>query len=105
MTATSASVRFGASGAAEVGSSIRLSGNAHIQCCIYDDAPPILVIRDAPADVSITTPDRRQVTGEDIRLGHRLADAVARYVAELERLAAGTGEDKAGTDEAAEKAA
>jgi hypothetical protein len=92
MTRTSVTVRFGAKGMTEVDSSIRLSGNAHIQCCTYDDAPPILVIEDAPADISITTPDRKQVTEEDIKLAHRLADAVARYVAELERYAAGTGE-------------
>jgi hypothetical protein len=105
MTATSVTVRFGASGAAEVGSFVRLSGSAHIQCCTYEDDPPILIIEDAPADVSITTPDRKQVSEEDIRLAHRLADAVARYVAELERLAAGTGEDNTSTDDAAGRAA
>jgi len=99
MTATSATVRFGAKGATEVDSSIRLSGSTYIRCCTYEDAPPILVIEDAPADVSITTPDRKQVTEEDIKLGRRLAEAVALYVAELERFAAGTGEAGQGTDE------
>jgi hypothetical protein len=99
MTPTSATIRFGANGVAKVDSSIRLSGSTYIRCCTYDDAPPILVIEDAPADVSITTPDRKQVTEEDVKFGHRLADAVARYVAELERCAAGTGEAGQGTGE------
>ena len=105
MTATSATVRFGTEGVAEVDSSIRLSGSTYIRCCTYDDAPPILVIEDAPADVSITTPDRKQVTEEDVKLGHRLAEAVALYVAELERCAAGTGADVASADEPAGQAA
>lgn len=92
MTATSVTVRFGAGGAAVMDSSVRLSGSTYIRCCTYDDTPPILVIEEAPVDISITVPDRKRVTGEDVKLGHRLAEAVARYVAELERLAAGTGE-------------
>ena len=88
MTATSASLRFGASGVTEVGSSVRLSGQTYLRCCVYEDGPPILVIEEGPVDISITTPDRKQVTEEDVKLGHRLAEVVARYVAELEKLAA-----------------
>src|SRR5947208_2796279 len=105
MTATSVTVRFGADGAAGVDSSIRLSGSTYIRCCTYADAPPILVIEEAPVDVSITIPDRKQVTEEDIRLGHRLADAVALYVAELERRVAGTGEAGPGAGEPSGRAA
>ena len=45
MTAT-ASVRFGADGAAKVQSYVRLTASTHIQCCTYDDAAPILAIQD-----------------------------------------------------------
>ena len=38
MTATSASVRFGADGAAGVESFVRLTGDTYIRCCTYDDA-------------------------------------------------------------------
>src|SRR5690348_10627180 len=102
MTDTAASVRFGTNGAAEMDSSVRLSGSTYVRCCTYDDAPPILVIEEPPVDISITTPDRKQVTEEDIKLAHQLADAVARYVAELERLAAGTGEAEQGNGEPSE---
>ena len=46
MTATSASVRFGADGAAKVQSYVRLTASTYIHCCTYDDAAPILAIQD-----------------------------------------------------------
>ena len=86
MTATSASVRFGADGAATVQSYVRLTASTHIQCCTYTDAAPILAIRDGAADITITNPGRGEVTEEDVRFGRQLAEAVSRYAAELERL-------------------
>jgi len=50
--------------------------------------------------ISVTVPDAEQVTGEDVQWGRVLADAVARYVAELERLTTGNP-DAASKDEAA----
>jgi hypothetical protein len=48
--------------------------------------------------VSITVPDVHRVTGEDVNLAVALADAVARYIAELgERVA---DEDSAALDAA-----
>jgi hypothetical protein len=88
MTATSASVRFDADGAATVQSYVRLTASTHIQCCTYADAAPILAIRDGAADITITNPGRGEVTEEDVRFGRQLAEAVNRYAAELERLAA-----------------
>jgi hypothetical protein len=88
MTATSASVRFGENGAAKVQSYVRLTASTYIQCCIYEDAAPILAIRDGAADITITNPGRGEVTEEDVRFGRLLAEAVNRYAAELERLAA-----------------
>ena len=72
MTDTAASVRFGANGAAVMDASVRLSGSTYVRCCTYDDAPPILVIEEPPVDISITTPDRKQVTEEDIKLAQAI---------------------------------
>ena len=87
MTETSASVRFGADGEAKVESYVRLTASTFIRCCTYEDAAPILTIQDGPADITITSPGRGEVTEEDVRFGRLLAEAVNRYAAELERLA------------------
>ena len=103
MTATSASVRFGADGEATVQSYVRLTASTRIQCCTYDNAAPILAIADAAVDITITNPGRGEVTEQDVRFGRLLADAVNRYAAELERLAAkdGTTADPAESGRAA----
>ena len=88
MTATSASVRLGANGEATVQSYVRLSASTCIRCCTYEDAAPILTIQDGPADITITNPGRGEVTEDDVAFGRLLAEAVARYAAELKRLAA-----------------
>ena len=66
MTATSASVRFGADGAAKVQSYVRLTASTYIRCCTYDDAAPILTIQDGPADITITNPGQGEVTEDDV---------------------------------------
>jgi hypothetical protein len=80
-------VRFGPDGQATVQSYVRLTAGTHIQCCTYDDAAPILSIRDGAADITITNPGQGEVTEDDVRLGHLLAEAVARYAAELATIA------------------
>jgi len=90
MTAT-AEVRFGADGTARVQSYVRLTASTYIRCCTYADAAPILTIQDGPADITITSPGQGEVTAEDVRFGRELAQAVARYAAELEKLAARNG--------------
>ena len=87
MTATS-EVRFGADGPAKVQSYVRLTASTWIRRCTYDDEAPILTIQDGPAEIVITNPGRGEVTGDDVRFGRLLAEAVNRYAAELERLAA-----------------
>jgi len=87
MTAT-VSVRFGPDGSATVQSYVRLTASTHIQCCTYDDAAPILSILDDAADITITNPGKGEVTDDDVTFGHLLADAVARYAAELDKIAA-----------------
>ena len=66
MTATSASVRFGADGAAKVQSYVRLTASTYIHCCTYDDAAPILTIQDGAADITITSPGQGEVTEDDV---------------------------------------
>ena len=85
MTATSASVRFGANGVTGVESFVRLTGHTFIRCCLYDDIAPILTVKDAHVDISITVPGRDEVTADDVTFGRLLAGAVGQYVAELER--------------------
>ena len=88
MTATTASIRFGADGTAKIQSYVRLTGSTYVHCCTYADAAPILTIRDGAADITITNPGRGEVTEEDVTWGRLLAEAVNRYAAELEKLAA-----------------
>ena len=97
MTATSATIRLHADGAIRVEPFIRLTGSTHIMCCTYDDQAPILAIDDGNVSVSLTVPDVHHVTGEDVNRAMALADAVARYVAEL-------GEHVADEDAAADAA-
>jgi hypothetical protein len=88
MTATSASVRFGADGVTGVEAFVRLTGRTFIHCCIYDDIAPILTVKDAHVDISITVPGRDQVTADDLTMARLLAEAAGEYVAELEKFAA-----------------
>ena len=88
MTATTASIRFGETGTATVESYVRLTASTWIRCCTYEDAAPILTIQDGAADITITNPGRGEVTEDDVTFGRLLAEAVNRYAAELERLAA-----------------
>jgi hypothetical protein len=67
---------------------VRLTASTRIYCCTYEDAAPILTIQDGAADITITNPGRGEVTGEDVRFGRLLAEAVTRYAAELETHAA-----------------
>ena len=104
MTATS-EVRFGPDGTVKVQSYVRLTGSTYIHCCTYEDAAPILTIQDGPADITITNPGRGEVTEEDVRFGRLLAEAAARYAAELEKHAATNPATAAGADDPAGRAA
>jgi hypothetical protein len=103
---SSASVRFGQDQETEVDSSLHLTGGTYIYCHTYDDHPPILSITDTHVKVSVTVPESARVTDQDLACARRLAEAAARYVAELEKCAASDGENAAGPDAAgSEKAA
>ena len=95
---TSATVRFTSSGPVEVQPSIRLNASTFIHCHVYDDCAPILAIEDGNVRLSLTVPDTSHVTGADVNRAMALADAVARYIAEL-------GERVADEDSAAQDAA
>jgi hypothetical protein len=95
--ATRASVCFGPGAEVRVEPFIRLTGSTRIMGCPYDDHAPILAIDDGNVSVSLSVPDVHHVTGEDVNRAMKLADAVARYIAEL-------GEHVA-TEDAAEDAA
>jgi hypothetical protein len=103
MTA-SVSVRFREDSQADVQSYIRLTASTHIQCCTYPDAAPILTIRDGAADIVITSPGRGEVTPDDVAFGRQLAEAVNRYVAELDTIAARNRPAAPGPDPAGQAA-
>jgi hypothetical protein len=105
MTATTASIRFGADGTAKVQSYVRLTGSTYVHCCTYADAAPILTIQDGAADITITNPGRGEVTEEDVTWGRLLAEAVNRYAAGLEKLAAANRAAAADPDEPGGQAA
>jgi hypothetical protein len=95
MTAT-AEVRFGEDSHITLKSYVRLTASTHIMCCTYDDAAPILSLRDGQVDITITNPGQGEVTAEDVTFGRMLAEAVNRYAAELEdKLAAHAPADPA----------
>ena len=98
---STASVQFDHSSPAEVSATVRLNGGSRIYCHLYEDSAPVLSITDQHVRMSVSVPDPDQVTAEDVSFGRLLAEAVARYVAELEKLAAST----AGAGESAGRAA
>jgi hypothetical protein len=88
MIPSTGTVKLWPDGRANVDASLRLTGDSHIQCCTYEDRPPILSITDAHVSVTISMPDPEAVTSGDLAAARRLADAVTRYITELEHRAA-----------------
>ena len=87
---STASVQFDPGGPAEVSATVRLNGGSRIYCHVYADSAPILSVVDEHVRMSVSVPDPDQVTAQDVSFGRLLAEAVARYVAELEKLTAST---------------
>jgi hypothetical protein len=85
MLTSDAYVRFRSDGSAGVDASLRVSDRTFIHCCTYPADAPALAVRDQHVSVSISVPDRQKVTPADLDTARRLADAVAAYIAELER--------------------
>ena len=80
----------------EVNASVRLTAATRMYCHTYPDSAPVVSISDTTVKIAISVPDPDQVTGQDIQHARQLASLLARYVAELEQLAAAS-EDQAGT--------
>ena len=104
---TSASVWFGTDGAPEVDARLHPTDRTRMNCYLYPGSAPILAIDDAHVKVTLTVPESDKVTGQDVTVARELAEAVARYVAELERLASVSGQPGSGTgsDDTAGRAA
>jgi hypothetical protein len=81
---TVTTIRLGPKGPIRVGAELRLSGDSFIACHIYTDHPPILQVEDEHVSVSISPCEPKHVTADDLAQAHRLADALAAYIAELE---------------------
>ena len=93
MLTSTASVQFDPGGPAEVSATVRLNGGSRLYCHRYEESAPILSITDAHVRMSVSVPDPDHVTAEDVSFGRLLAEAVTRYVTELDKLAAaGAGE-------------
>ena len=82
---TMTTIRLGPKGPIRVGAELRLTGDSFIACHIYTDHPPILSVEDEHVSVSISPADPTHVTAEDVAQAHRLADALARYIVELDK--------------------
>jgi hypothetical protein len=82
---TVTSIRLYPKGAVRVDAALRLTGDSFIACHIYTDNPPILSVEDEHVSVSIHVPDPKRVTADDVAQAHRLADALAQYIGELDK--------------------
>jgi len=94
---TVTSIRLYPKGAIRVDAALRLTGDSWIACHIYTDHPPILAFEDEHVSVSISPSDPKHVTADDVAQAHRLADALAGYIADLDKhvTAPGKSEDVA----------
>jgi hypothetical protein len=91
-----ASVEFEHGGAVEVSATARLNGGSRIYCHLYADSAPILSVVDEQVRMSVSVPDPDQVTPDDLTWGRLLAEAVGKYVTELERRVPLADEDSCG---------
>jgi hypothetical protein len=82
---TTACIRMGPAGTAQVDASMHLTGDSFIACHTYPAQPPILHIEDQHVSVSISARDRDRATADDLAQAHRLTDALAAYIADLEQ--------------------
>ena len=88
---TITTIRLGPKGPIRVGAELRLSRDSFIACHTYTDHSPILQAEDEHVSVSVSPRDPRHVTADDVAPAHRLADALAAYIAELATCVTTTG--------------
>jgi hypothetical protein len=91
---TVTSIRLYPKGGIRVDAALRLTGDSFIACHIYTDNPPILSFEDEHVSVTVSARDPKHVTADDVTQAHRLADALAAYIAELETHATTPGESE-----------
>ncbi len=82
---STAHLRLGPDGTAQVEAALRLTPGSHIRCCTYEDRPAIVSVDDAQVSVRLSVPDPAQVTVDDLDAAVRLAEALAEYIADLRR--------------------
>jgi hypothetical protein len=82
---TVTSIRLYPNGPIRVDAALRLTGDSFIACHIYADHPPILTFEDGHVSVTVSPGDPKHVTAEDLAQAHRLADALAAYIADLDK--------------------
>ena len=82
---TVTSIRLYPKGAIRVDAALRLTGDSFIACHIYTDNPPILSFEDEHVSVSVSPSDPKHITADDVAQAHRLADALAAYIVELDK--------------------
>jgi hypothetical protein len=92
--------------------SVRLGQGASLGCHTYPNKPgstPILWISGPGFSFDLYSGGRGGVTGDHVRMAHQLAEAVAVFVADLERLHAlndqDSDQDGAGSDAGSGRAA
>jgi hypothetical protein len=81
---TVTSIRLYPKGAIRVDAALRLTRDSWIACHIYTDDPPILSFEDEHVSVTVSPRDPKHVTADDVAQAHRLAEALATYIADLE---------------------
>jgi hypothetical protein len=91
---TVTSIRLYPKGGIRVDAALRLTGDSFIACHIYTDNPPILSFEDEHVSVTVSARDPKHVTADDVTQAHRLADALAAYIAELETHATTPGKSE-----------
>jgi hypothetical protein len=91
---TVTSIRLYPKGGIRVDAALRLTGDSFIACHIYTDNPPILSFEDEHVSVTVSARDPKHVTADDVTQAHRLADALAADIPELETHATTPGESE-----------
>jgi hypothetical protein len=77
-------IRLYPKGGIRVDAALRLTSDSWIACHTYTDNPPILSFEDEHVSVTVSARDPKHVTADDVAQAHRLADALAAYIADLE---------------------
>jgi hypothetical protein len=91
---TVTSIRLYPKGGIKVDAALRLSGDSWITCHIYTDQPPILSFEGEHVSVTVSPRDPGHVTADDVAQAHRLADALGRYIADLDKRVTAPGKSE-----------